>query len=159
MIGLRKGNSVSGGWYMIRNKVIRSLIFFAFAAALSGQEVIENQAKPPAKNAGRTLTLKEIVTVRDGGDEFFFEWPRGIQAAPDGSFYLVSQDQLLQFDASGRFLRNYYKKGQGPGEMQYSVSFGFDNRTLIVFSFPRFSASASTAGFSGNTGSIRRPGA
>ena len=144
---------------MSRNKVIRSLIFFAFAAALSGQEVIENPAKPTTKNAGRTLPLIEIVTVRDGSDEFFFEWPRGIQTAPDGSFFLVSQDQLLQFDASGRFLRNYYKKGQGPGEMQYSVSFGSIVGRSSFSAFPRFSASASTAGFSGNTGSIRRPGA
>jgi hypothetical protein len=134
---------------MSRNKVIRSLIFFAFAAALSGQEVIENPAKPTAKNAGRTLTLKEIVAVRDGGDEFYFEWPRSIQAAPDGSFFLISEDQLLQFDASGGFLRNYYKKGQGPGEMQYSVSFGFDSQTLIVFSFPKILRFGLNGGFLG----------
>lgn len=134
---------------MIRNKVIQTLIYFVFAATLTGQELIENPAKPTTKNAGRTLTLIEIVTVRDGGDEFFFDWPRGIQAAPDGSFFLVSKDQLLQFDASGRFLRNYYKKGQGPGEMQYSIRFGFDSRTLIVFSFPKILRFGLDGGFLG----------
>jgi len=119
------------------NKAIWALGLVTFATALAGQKVVENPVKSAAKNAGRTVALEEIVTVRDGGEEFYFEWPRNIQAAPDGSFFLVSKNQLLQFDASGRFLRNYYKQGQGPGEMQYAASYGFDGRTLVAFSFPK----------------------
>ncbi len=119
------------------HKAIWALGLVTFATALAGQKVVENPAKPEAKNAGRTVVLEEIVTVRDGGEEFYFEWPRHIQAAPDGSFFLVSKNQLLQFDTSGRFLRNYYKQGQGPGEMQYAASYGFDGRTLVAFSFPK----------------------
>ena len=122
---------------MIWNKTIQVLAVIAFTATLFGQEIVENPAKPAAKNAGRAVAFKEIATVRDGGEEFYFEWPRNIQAAPDGSFFLVSKDQLLQFDASGRFLRNYYKRGQGPGEMQYGVRYGFDGRTLVVFNFAK----------------------
>jgi hypothetical protein len=119
------------------HKAIWVLGMVTFTAALAGQKVFVNPAKPEAKNAGRTVALEEIVTVRDGGEAFYFEWPRHIQAAPDGSFFLFCQNQLLQFDASGRFLRNYYKQGQGPGEMQYAASYGFDGRTLVAFSFPK----------------------
>ncbi|MCX6575509.1 MAG: 6-bladed beta-propeller [Candidatus Aminicenantes bacterium] len=118
-------------------KALWVLGMITFTTMLAGQSVVDNPAKPAAKNAGRTVALEEIVTVRDGGEAFYFEWPRHIQAAPDGSFFLVCQNQLLQFDTSGRFLRNYYKQGQGPGEMQYAASYGFDGRTLIAFSFPK----------------------
>jgi hypothetical protein len=67
-------------WY----NAIWALGLLAFATALAGQKVVDNPAKPAAKNAGRTVALEEIVTVRDGGEEFYFEWPRHIRAAPDG---------------------------------------------------------------------------
>lgn len=98
------------------HKTLWALGLVTFATLLAGQKVFDNPAKPAAKNAGRTVALEEIVTVRDGGEEFYFEWPRNIQTAPDGTFFLISKNQLLQFDASGRFLRNYYKQGQGPGK-------------------------------------------
>jgi hypothetical protein len=55
------------------HKVIWVLGLVTFAAALAGQKVVDNPAKPAAKNAGRTVALEEIVTVRDGGEEFYFE--------------------------------------------------------------------------------------
>jgi hypothetical protein len=119
------------------HRAIWALGLVTFTTVLAGQKVFDNPAKPAAKNAGRIVALEEIVTVRDGVEAFYFEWPRNIQAAADGSFFLVSKNQLLQFDASGRFLRNYYKQGQGPGEMQYGASYGFDGRSLVAFSFPK----------------------
>jgi hypothetical protein len=107
------------------------------AAMLRAQDVIENGPVPAAKNAGRVVTLKEELAVRDGGRDLYFDWPRDIRAAPDGSFFVASRDQLLQFDASGRFLRNYFKKGQGPGEMEYAGGYDFDGQVLAVYSFPK----------------------
>jgi hypothetical protein len=87
---------------------------------LTAGEVIENPAKPRAKNAGRIVVPKEVLSVSDEGrSDYYFKWPRGLRVAPDGSFFLRDENQFLQFDKDGRLERNLFKKGQGPGEMVY----------------------------------------
>jgi hypothetical protein len=82
--------------------------------------VAENPATPLGKNAGRMIALKEIYRITDEGGAFFFKFPHGLVEGPDGSLYVRDSEQILRFDASGKFVRNYFKKGQGPGEMSYA---------------------------------------
>jgi hypothetical protein len=93
------------------------LALFSWISAAVGQ-VSENPAKPRAKNAGRVVGPKEVLSVSDEGrSDYYFKWPGGLRVAPDGSFFLRDENQFLQFDKNGRFQRNLLKKGQGPGEM------------------------------------------
>jgi len=93
------------------------LVFLAALAAGTGQ-VVENQAKPPAANAGRVIAPQEILSVSDEGtSDFYFKWPRKLTVAPNGSLFLLDESQVLQFDKNGKFERNFFKKGQGPGEV------------------------------------------
>lgn len=93
-----------------------------------------NSSKPLAENAGRVLRLEEAVRIEDAGGEYFFRYPRIIKRGPDGSWIVYDQGQLLQFDPQGRYLRNYYRKGQGPGELGYVSDFDFAPGRLIVHS-------------------------
>jgi len=103
----------------VTKKSILPLIVIAFlAGTAAGQEVIRNPARPPAGNAGRIVSLKPETMIIDTGTEFYFKSPRSPRISPDGSFFVQDIDQLLEFDSSGRFVRNYLKKGQGPGEAQ-----------------------------------------
>jgi hypothetical protein len=105
-----------------------ALVVFIFDA----QEIIENPKKPLSKNAGRVVELKEVLRIDDIGADYYFKYPRNLKIAPDGSLFIADQDQLLRFDANGKFLRNFFKKGQGPGEIQEIGNYSFTEKAVIV---------------------------
>ncbi len=93
------------------------IVLLAVTALASGQ-VVENPAKPKAKNAGRVVVPEEVLAISDEGtSDYYFKWPRGLKTAPDGSLFLLDESQVLRFNKDGKFLQNLFKKGQGPGEV------------------------------------------
>ncbi|MGB2907015.1 MAG: 6-bladed beta-propeller [Candidatus Aminicenantaceae bacterium] len=99
---------------------------------MSAQEVIENPARPRDRSAGRILEIREELRITDEGGDFFFEYPHNVKVAPDGSIFLADRDLMLRFDKDGNFLHNYFKKGQGPGEMIYLRDYDFHEDKLFV---------------------------
>jgi hypothetical protein len=55
--------------------------------------------------------LKEVFRVTDESGEFYFQYPRKIKEAPDGTFFVLDKEQLLQFDKMGKFIRILFKFG------------------------------------------------
>ncbi len=109
------------------------LVFLALVVfSVNAQEIIENSKKPLSKDAGRIVELKEVWKIDDIGADYYFRYSQNLKIAPDGSLFIADQNQLLQFDPSGKFLRNYFKKGQGPGEMQEIGNFFFSEKAIIV---------------------------
>ncbi len=105
------------------NHLKRLSLFVGLAGCVSlsafGFQVIENPAKPRAKNAGRIVVPTEVLAISDQGTgDFYLKAPRKPRIGPDGSVFILDENQILRFDADGKFQRNYFKKGQGPGEMQ-----------------------------------------
>jgi hypothetical protein len=100
--------------------------------AASGQAVIENPAKPLAKDAGRVLKLAEVWRITDDGGEFFFKYPHNLQIAEDGTIFLAEGEQFLKFAADGKFLKNLYKKGQGPGEIGREFTYFVQGHDLFI---------------------------
>jgi len=97
------------------------------------QAIVENPAKPKAANAGRVVVPQEVLAISDEGtSDYYFKWPRGIKTGPDGSLFLLDESQVLQFNKDGKFGRNFFKKGQGPGEMEYVGACLATDRNLIV---------------------------
>ena len=85
---------------------------------ISGQDTIptvfENPTKPAARDADRIVELKEVIRITDEKVGFILRNPVQIEVGP-GRFHLVRKNyQLLKFDSSGKFLRDYFRKGQGP---------------------------------------------
>ncbi len=85
--------------------------------ALGFGQIIENPAKPIAKNPGRIIGLSEVWRITDEGDDFYFRSPHNLQIAADGSIFIAEREEFLRFTSEGKFLKNLYKKGQGPGEI------------------------------------------
>lgn len=108
---------------------ISLFLLFTFSPA---QQIIENPERPLSKNAGRILKLKEELRITDVGGEFFFQYPNNIKVAPDGSIFIADQELLMRFDESGKFIHNFFKKGQGPGEISYLRDYVFDDGNLLV---------------------------
>jgi hypothetical protein len=98
----------------IFSMVILLILMASFSAA---QAVIENPAKPISENAGRIVTLKEDLRIEDTGEGFFFKSIFRIRISSQGDILIMDRKQALHFDAQGRFLRNLFKEGQGPGEL------------------------------------------
>ena len=108
------------------------IISVAVVAAAAEQTNISNPAKPRNPNAGRVRALTPVVTITDEGGAYYFKRPSLIQLGPDGSIFVADEEQLLGFDAQGRFVRNYFRKGQGPGELQNVSGFAVVDETLVV---------------------------
>jgi hypothetical protein len=100
---------------------------------LFSQEVIDNPGKPSAANVGRVLRLEEIWRVADTGGAFFFKYPRRLRIATDGSIFIQDVQELLKFTPEGTFVRNLFKKGEGPGEMSASFSYQLDGSDLLIY--------------------------
>ena len=98
---------------MRRITVVPLFIFF-FIIPISSQTIIDNPEKPLSENAGRIVRLEEVLQIEDSGDAFYFQAPYNLKIGPGGSIFVQDTGQLLQFDREGRFIRNFYKKGQGP---------------------------------------------
>lgn len=72
------------------------------------------------------------MQIRDVGGNFYFKYPRNLKVAPNGSIFVQDQEQFIQFDPNGKFVRNLFKKGQDPGEMQSAGNYFFDGENIIV---------------------------
>lgn len=94
-------------------------------------QVIENPAKPLADDAGRVLKITETWKIADEGGEFFLKYPHNLQIAEDGGIFLADSGEFLKFTPDGRFVKNLYKKGQGPGEI--GREFGYFVRGVDIF--------------------------
>ena len=105
-----------------------------FSAVIFAQ-VVENPAKPKRANAGWVVVPEEVLAISDEGtSDYYFKWPRALKTAPDGSLLCVDENQVLRFDKSGKFLGNLFKKGQGPGEMEYPGNCVATPKNLVVYS-------------------------
>jgi hypothetical protein len=119
----------------MRNLIITFSFVLVLAFMSFPQEVIENPGKPLDKKAGRIVNLEEVLSIQDTGDDFYFKYPSNLKIAPDGSIFVLdwSSSLLARFDANGKFLHNYFRKGQGPGELNSVNNYFFDDDRIIIY--------------------------
>lgn len=122
---------------MRRTSVVQSvlalgILTLALTAGSGLGQVVENPAKPLAKDAGRVIALKEVWRITEDGGAFYFKYPHSLKIAEDGSLFLADVEQFLRFSREGKFLGNLYKKGQGPGEIGQEFSYHLLGRDIFV---------------------------
>jgi len=110
-------------------------ILLALIMVTSGfsQELIRNPAKPLNPQAGRILKLEPVFEISDASGEFFFKQPLKYEMDDRGFLYILDEEQLLKFSPEGKFVKNFYKKGQGPGEIasDYGMSGFYCSRNSV----------------------------
>ncbi len=109
------------------------LFLFVFTFVALSQTIIENPEKPLSKNAGRVLKLKEIMRITDEGGEFYFGGPRNVKVTSDGSIFIQDKEKILKFSPEGEFIKNLYKKGQGPGEIMDYFSYHIHKNEMFIW--------------------------
>jgi len=97
-------------------------LILSVAAAVPFPQVIENPKDPPSSNAGRIVPLKEVARITDEKGRFFFVQPFNVLTGYDGSVYVQEFNQLLKFNAQGKFVKNMLKRGEGPGELNGNLT-------------------------------------
>jgi 6-bladed beta-propeller len=112
--------------------MIATALLLLSAAASRAQSVIENPAKPKAANPGRVLKLAEVWRIGDESGEFYFKYPNQLQIADDGTVFVADEKELLRFSPDGRFVRNIFKQGQGPGEISEDFSYFVRGQDLFI---------------------------
>jgi len=95
-------------------------------------QIIENPAKPTAKNAGRVISLSEVWRITDKGGEFYFQSPRRLQIAVDGTIFVADDKEFLRFSADGKFIKNIFRSGQGPGEISGTFMYSIQGRDVFI---------------------------
>ncbi|MCJ7487594.1 MAG: 6-bladed beta-propeller [Candidatus Aminicenantes bacterium] len=121
----------------MRRNAIFVLVTTVFLLTAFAQTVIENPAKPSSRNAGRVVSLKEEMRIEDTGEGFYFKTPYTIRVSPRGDVFIKDgQEQALQFDPQGRFVRNLFKKGQGPGELTRLLDVWASPDRLYLLGYP-----------------------
>jgi hypothetical protein len=115
-------------------KFVFILSFFLFFLPLVfSQEIIENPKKPLNPNTGRILEIKEVLRIKDQGEEFFFKRPQFVKVSEDGFIFLHDSNQFLKFTPEGQFVKNLLKKGQGPGEIQQFTRYVLHGNGIYVY--------------------------
>jgi len=79
------------------------------------------------------VVLKESLRIAEQPNEFFFAFPEPPQIDESGFIWVADQDQLLLFSPQGKFIRNFFKKGQGPGELADMSGFIPERDRVLVF--------------------------
>jgi len=117
---------------MMKKIFLLHLLSFFFGGALLAQGIIENPDKSLAKNGGRVLELKEVWRITDEGSEFYFKYPHSLKITSDGSIFLAEAEQFLKFSPEGKFVKNLYKKGQGPGEIEREFTYYIYENEIFI---------------------------
>jgi len=116
----------------MRKAVLALMSGLVFSAAF-GQEMVTLPSKPRSPMSGRVLELREVLRISDAAGGFFFKNPENIQPAPDGGVLVIDQGEFLRFDASGRFVVNMFRAGQGPGELQQIENYLVRDSRVLAF--------------------------
>lgn len=116
--------------------IVSGLLLLIFNSAIHSQEVVNNSDKSLNPEAGRVLRLEKVFEIKDEPGEFYFRWPNSLLLDSQENLSVLDEDQLLKFSPEGTFVRNLYKKGQGPGEIStryQMVSYFIHQDELFVY--------------------------
>jgi len=105
---------------------------FALLSISFAQDIIKNPDTPLNEKSGRTLEVEKILKITETDREYYFKQPDQLQVDERDNVYVADELQFLKFSPEGKFLKNMFKKGQGPGEIQRFFSFGLVNDKICV---------------------------
>ncbi len=92
-----------------------TLILILLTGLMLGTEELTIK-EPNSKNPDRIITLKKKFQIcGDSSEDYFLKSPRSPLWIGE-QLLLPDQEQLLLFSVEGHFVKNLYKKGEGPGE-------------------------------------------
>jgi len=80
----------------------------------------------------RTVSVVKQMEINDESGEFIFAHTGNFKKAPDNSIFMTDKNELYQFDEKGKYVRNFLKQGEGPGEFKFFSNYYFTKTHLIM---------------------------
>jgi hypothetical protein len=124
-------------------KKIGLLSFVLIFVALYPQKIIHNPRAPLSKNAGRVLKLVEVMRINGEGDGYYYSGANKLKIDKSGNIYISdfwssrTRSHFLKFSPDGKFLKDLYKQGEGPGEIQSGFGFVFSESEIYVYDYTK----------------------
>ena len=121
----------------MRKIVLLLLPLFILTSVIYTQEIIENPEKPLSKNSGRVRSIKKIMSTKDEPEKYYFRDPDDVKMAKDGSIFIADNygRNFIKFSSDGMFIKNLYKQGEGPGEIQNYFRFVLFQDEIYIYDF------------------------
>jgi len=126
------------GEAMKRTLLFSFLLIFVFSYP---QKILRNPRTPLSKNAGRVLKLVEVMRINGEGDGYYYNGANTLQIDNSGNIYISDfwssrqRSHFLKFSPDGKFLKDLYKQGEGPGEIQSAFDFAFTESEIYVYDY------------------------
>lgn len=110
---------------------ITILLFIPFNAH---SERVEYVSLKDIKKVEDKVKLKKIKEWGGEGENQCFFYPSGIKVSEDNKIYILDMGncQIQVFESSGKFVKTIGKRGEGPGEFLFPISFTLDNHGNII---------------------------
>lgn len=89
---------------------------------IQAQVITENSESPQNPKAGRVIQLKKLMQITDEEGKFFLEGPIEIKVSNSGYIFIQENKKLLMFSSDGKYIRNLYRNGEGPGELAQTLT-------------------------------------
>jgi hypothetical protein len=111
----------------------------ALIALFGVSQVRENPGKPIHPDPGRVLKLVEVMRIRGEGEGYFFEGARNLEIDRAGNLYVCDswssarKSHLVKFSPEGRFIKDLYRQGEGPGEILSVYDFALSGSELFLY--------------------------
>ena len=122
-------------------KKLAPLLFFTVFIAVPAQQIRDNPKTPLNKNAGRVLKLIEVMRIAGEGENYYHNGANKLQIDQSGNIYLCDswtssrRSHLLKFSSHGGFLKDFYRQGEGPGEIQSMYDFSLNDSEIFIYDF------------------------
>ena len=81
----------------------------------------------------KIIRLKEVTRIQDTEGTFYFKNPSKVCVDSTGNVYILDSSRILQFNSKGNYIKNFLKKGEGPGEISWVSSFCVTGESVIVY--------------------------
>lgn len=127
----------------MKNKYLKAIFIFALFVlavpvlhAVAQTKVIKNPGTPLNTKTGNRLQLKEVFRIAGNSEDFYLKYPYQLKTAANGSIFLADLKQLLVFTPEGKFKKNLFKKGEGPGEIKGRMAvFVLEDQFIYIFDY------------------------
>ncbi len=116
---------------LLKLKLISLIILTLPLYSIAAGGFVKNPITPINQKHGYDIKLDEAMRIKDDTGDFFFKYIMAVRVAPDGSIFVKDKRELLKFTQDGKFVTNFYKHGQGPGEALYIDNFIVTEDNLI----------------------------
>jgi hypothetical protein len=114
-----------------------SLVLLLISSAIP--QVRENPKHPLHPNPGRVLNFVEVLKIKGEGEGYYFEGARDLEIDRAGNLYICDswssarKAHLPKFSPEGKFVKDLYRQGEGPGEILSAYDFVLSGPDVFLF--------------------------